>query len=63
MPYLLFCEDSHSVNLPNLCQDTHLSMKKNSKSFVVKKVGGWGDCNNPPRLEREGVAAKINKLY
>ena len=30
-----------------------------SKLFAVKKVGG---LQQPPRLEREGVAAKLNKF-
>ena len=56
------------VNLPTLCPDTHVSEKNISKIFAVEKVGGWvggggeGGCNNPPRSERKGVAAKINKF-
>ena len=41
-------------------------LKKNSKNFAVKKVGegyGGGELQQPsPRPEREGVAAKINKV-
>ena len=42
-------------------------LKKNSKNFAVKKVGegygGGGGLQQPsPRPEREGVAAKINKV-
>ena len=50
------------VNLPTLCPDTHVSVKKFLKIFDVKKVGGWEGCNNPPRPETEGVVAKLNKF-
>ena len=46
-----------------LIPDTHVSMKKIFKNFCHEKCWGWGGCNNPPpRPEREGVAAKINKF-
>ena len=38
-------------------------LKQFSKVFAVKKVGWWGgggELQQPPRPEREGVAAKIN---
>ena len=63
MPFLLFRQDCHSVNLPILCPDTHVSMKKKSKIFAMKKVGGRGVATTPPpRPEREGVAAKKKKF-
>ena len=52
------------VNLPTLCPDTHVSMKKFLKNFCREKswgLGGGGLQQPLPRLEREGVAAKIKK--
>ena len=53
------------VFLPTICPDTHVSMKKNSKDFVMEKVGGGvGGGDNPPPCppnpEREGVAANTH---
>ena len=53
-PFLLFCSDCQSVNLPTLCPDTHESVKKFSNIFTAIKglvEGGWGGgglAANPP---------------
>ena len=49
------------VNLPTLCPDTHVSMKKIFKNFFREKKLGDGEGGlqqPPPRPETEGVAAK-----
>ena len=53
------------VNLPTLCPDTHVSMKKFFKNFFREKKLGDGEGGlqqPPPRPETEGVAAKKNKI-
>ena len=46
MPFLHFDNDCHSVNLPSLYPDTHVSTKvnkiKNKKRIAVEEVGGEG---------------------
>ena len=47
--------------LPTLCPNIHVLMKKNIKNFAVKIVGVWR-FQQPTPPEREGVAAKINTI-
>ena len=50
-------------NLPTLCPDTHVFMKKNFKNFCHENLGEGVLQQPPPHPERGGVAAKINKFF
>ena len=58
VPFLRFCQDSYSVNLPTLCQDTHVSMKTFFKNCYREKSRG-GEVEKIPRREREGPRGGI----
>ena len=48
VPFLHFCLDCHTVNLPTLCPNTHVSMKKFFKNFCCEKSWGVGGLQQPP---------------
>ena len=59
--FFFCCYDCHTVNLPTLCSDTHVSIKKNFQNFLQCKAFGVGGLMQPPRTEREVVVTKVNR--
>ena len=57
LAFLRFCQDCHTVNLPTLCPDTQVSMKKLQKFLPWKKLRSGG-CNNPRVLRKKGWQQK-----
>ena len=57
-PSCRFCVFA-KIAIRTLCPDTHESMKKNSKTFAMKKVGGGGGvATAPPVLRGKGWQQK-----